>query len=111
MLNGSRIKFDQQPIIKNGRTLVPLRAIFEALGAQVSWNGETRTVTSVKGNTVIELTIDSNEMKVNNTLKTIDVPAQIINSRTIVPVRAISEAFGCTVNRDENSKTVLIETL
>ena len=68
VLNGSEISFDQHPIIENGRTLVPLRAIFEALGAKVSWNDASKTVTSLKESTTVELTIDSNEMKVNGSL-------------------------------------------
>ena len=108
---GNEIKFDQQPVIENGRTLVPLRAIFEALGADVDWDDATRTVTSVKGNTTVELAIDSTEMKINGAVKVIDVPAQIVNSLTLVPVRAISESFDCLVDWDGNTRTVVIETL
>lgn len=106
MLDGRTITFDVQPQIINDRTMVPLRAIFEALGASVDWNSKTKTVTSQKGSTKIELTINSNIMYVNNTKVTIDAPACIIDDRTLVPLRAISEAYSIEVNWDGNNKTV-----
>lgn len=103
------VSFDQPPILDNGRTLVPLRAIFEALGASVQWNGASQTVTSVKGSTEISLQIGSTAMHVNGTVKTLDVPAKIINGRTLVPVRAVSEAFGCKVGWNQSTQTVTID--
>ena len=108
LVNGKNVYFDQLPILDNGRTLVPLRAIFEALGANVNWDGTTQTVTASKGGTNISLQIGSNQLYVNGSAKTLDVPAKLINSRTLVPVRAISEAFGCKVDWDGNSQTVII---
>ena len=107
-VNNVAVKFDQTPIIENGRTLVPLRAIFEALGAEVGWDGATQTVTASKADIQISLQIGSNKMHVNDDIKTLDVPAQLINSRTLVPVRAISEAFGCKVDWDGTTRTVII---
>lgn len=108
VINGEKISFDVQPTIIDGRTLVPMRAIFEKLGASVDWDGDTQTVTSVKGNTKISLTIGNNVLHINNTTKTLDVPAMLLNGRTLVPVRAISEAFNCLVDWDGNSQTVII---
>ena len=108
LLNGESITFDQPPIIIDGRTLVPLRAIFEALGATVEWDGNTQTVTATRDNTVIKITIGDNKLYVNNNVTVLDVPAQIVNDRTLVPVRAVSEAFGCNVDWDGNTKTVSI---
>ncbi len=102
------VKFDVPPTIVNGRTLVPLRAIFEALGATVDWDDATQTVTSEKGGTKISLTINSNVMTVNGEAKTLDVPATLIDSRTLVPVRAISEAFGLQVGWDGEANIVSI---
>ena len=106
--NGQLVNFDQPPIIIDGRTLVPLRAIFEALGATVDWNGNTQTVTSKKGSTSISLSIDSNSMYKNGKAVTLDVPAQLINDRTLVPARAVAEAFGCDVDWDDTTKTITI---
>ncbi len=102
--------YGQMPVIVEGRTLVPLRSVFEALGATVEWDNETRSVTSVKGDTTITLAVDSKEMTVNGTVKTLDVPACIMNDRTMVPVRAVAEAFGCEVSWDNETRTVVITT-
>ena len=110
ILNGNKIIFDVTPQIINNRTMVPLRAIFEALGATVSWNGETQTVTSTKNNTTISLTIESPSMIVNNQHISLDSPACIVDGRTLVPVRAISEAFGISVDWDNATRTVLINS-
>ncbi len=107
-LDGEEIAFDQTPIIKEGRTLVPMRAIFEAFGADIYWDDATKTVTSNFNGITVTLKIGSNVMKVNDKEITLDVPAEILNGRTIVPVRAISEAFECNVDWDDATKTVLI---
>ena len=110
MLDGERIIFDQPPAMINDRTLVPLRAIFEKLGATVEWDDVNWAVTATKGDTVIYLKIDSNEMYINGNVKILDVPATLINSRTLVPVRAVSEAFDCNVGWDDPTQTVIITT-
>lgn len=109
-VNASEIEFDVEPTIIDGRTMVPLRAIFEALGASVEWDNETRSVTSVKGGTYVSLSIDSNVINVNGVDKALDVPAQIVQDRTLVPVRAISEAFDCSVEWVNETRSVLIYT-
>ena len=109
-INGNPVTFDVPPQIINDRTMVPLRAIFEALGASVDWNQETRTVTSIKNGTAIKLTIDSNTMYVNNNTVTLDSPACIVDDRTLVPVRAISEAYNATVEWNGDIKRVDIYT-
>lgn len=108
-LKGKRLPFDQHPIIENGRTLVPLRVIFEALDAYVKWDGNTQTVIATKGNKTVTLQIGSANMYVNDTVKVLDVPAKLLNGRTLVPVRAVSEAFGCNVGWNADTKTVIID--
>lgn len=107
-VNGETVEFDQPPVIDNDRTLVPMRAIFEALGAEVIWDGDTRTVTSTKDDTVIVMTIDSTQMYVGENAVTLDVPAKIVSDRTMVPVRAISEALTCEVIWEADTRTVVI---
>ncbi len=108
IVNGKQVLFDQKPIISEGRTLVPLRAIFEALNSDVQWDDVTKTVTSSRGDIKISLQIGSSDMYVNDAVKVLDVPAQIVNGRTLVPVRAISEAFGAKVEWNGETKTVII---
>lgn len=107
-INGVALEFDQPPVIQNDRTLVPLRAIFEALNATVNWDGATQTVTAQKADTTISLKIGDTKLKVGDKTETLDVPAQVINDRTMVPARAVSEALSCTVDWDSDTKTVLI---
>ncbi len=107
-VDGKAVEFDQPPVLENDRTLVPLRAIFEALGATVEWEDATQTVKASKGDIAISLQIGSKDMFVNGTTKVLDVPAKLLNSRTLVPVRAISEAFGCKVDWEDATQTVII---
>ncbi len=109
-LDGEKIEFDVKPQILNDRTMVPLRAIFEAFGAEVSWDETTRTVTSTKGDKTIKLTIDSPIMYVNDAEVTLDSPAVIVDSRTLVPVRAVSESFDLKVDWIDSTRTVVILT-
>lgn len=100
---------DEPPVIDDGRTLVPLRSIFEALDVEVSWDDNTKTVTATsRDNVVIKMTIDETEYTVNGENKVLDVPAKIINSRTFVPVRAVSESLGCIVEWDDERQMVYV---
>ncbi|MBO5734453.1 MAG: leucine-rich repeat protein [Clostridia bacterium] len=112
-VDGEYVNFDQPPAIVNDRTLVPVRAIFESMGIEVSWNASSRTVTATRGNTSISLAIDSNIINktvygVASTVE-IDVPAQIIGDRTMVPARAVAQSFGASVNWDGETRTVIIQ--
>jgi len=102
------VTLDVPAQIIGDRTMVPLRAIFEALGAEVTWDSDTRTVTSAKGDITIKLTIDSDTLYKNDEAITLDVPGQITNDRTLVPVRAISESFGCKVEWEPVTQLVTI---
>lgn len=101
-------QYDQTPVNVDGRTMVPLRAIFEALGAKVEWDGATQTVTATKDDTTVVLTINSNEAWVNGKKVLLDVPAKLINENTMVPIRFVSEALGANVEWDNYSQSVII---
>lgn len=108
ILDGRQLTFDVPPIIENDRTLVPLRAIFEAMGATVNWDNNTRTVTAVKGSTTVVLTIGSTRPTVNGQVVPLDVPAKIKNDRTLAPLRFVGEAFGGQVDWDNTTRTITI---
>lgn len=108
VVGGTKVVFDVKPVVENGRTLVPLRKIFEALGATVYWDDATQTVKGVKGNITITLVVNSVDANVNGVIKTLDVPAKIINDRVLVPARFISESMGAKVGWDEATQTVNI---
>ena len=108
LVNGTKLNLDVEPTIVGGRMLVPLKAIFEALGGTIKWNGATNSIKGTKGDTTIELQIDNKEAFVNGKPVTLDVPAMIINQRTMVPLRFISENMGASVVWDEATSTVSI---
>ncbi|MDR0273180.1 MAG: copper amine oxidase N-terminal domain-containing protein [Clostridiales bacterium] len=109
-VNGMPIEFDQPPINQGGRTLVPVRAIFEALGASIEWDAGTQTVSSERGDVNVSLTIGSNILRRNAEEITLDVAAQIVGGRTLVPARAVAESFGAEVGWDADTRTVTIDT-
>jgi hypothetical protein len=106
--NGRRLYFDVPPQIMNGRTMVPLRTIFEAMGAEIEWDGATQTVTATSGNTVVILTVGSTSPTVNGDIVIIDQPGLIVDGRTLAPLRFVAEAFGGTVEWDGNTQTATI---
>ncbi len=108
MLNGEYLEFDVQPQLINNRTMVPLRAIFEALGAEVEWNGDTQTVTGFKDDIEVVATIGSRIMYVDDEAKTMDVAPIIVDGRTLIPARFVAEAFACVVDWNGDNSTVLI---
>lgn len=107
-LSGEKIEFDVQPVMENDRVLVPMRAIFEKLGAIVNWDDETSTAIAVKDEKVIIIQIDNAKAFVNTELKDLDVPARLISDRTLVPVRFVSEALDCDVDWNQEEQTVII---
>jgi len=108
LLNGQMLSFDVPPQIIDDRTMVPLRGIFEAMNASVDWDQATQTVTAILGDITVSLRIGSNELIRNGAVITLDVPAQIVNDRTLVPARAVAESFGANVDWDEATRTVII---
>ncbi len=108
-VDGQKLSFDQKPVVQNGRTLVPMRAIFEALGSEIEWNQAEKKVTAFWGINRLELSIGSCEISMGDgSVVTIDVPAQVMNGRTLVPLRAVSQCMGAEVLWDGSAKTINI---
>ncbi len=108
LVDGEQVEFDVAPIAENGRILVPARAIFEKLGADVKWSQEAQGVYAEKKDISVSLWLDYPEFLKNGLLYSLDVPVKVVNNRTLVPLRAVAEAFDCKVMWDEVSKTVSI---
>jgi uncharacterized protein YkwD len=110
--DSQKVEFDVPPAIANDRLMVPLRKIGEMLGADVSWDDSTKTASVNINDIAVELSVGNKEMLVKSfdsrSLVELDSPPIIIESRTLVPLRAISSAFDADVSYDEESKTVLI---
>lgn len=108
LIDGSPVIFDQPPVVVGGRVLVPLRGVFERLGAFVQWNPANNSVLASRGSTQVQLTIGSRQAFVNGRQVLLDVPAMIVGGRTLVPLRFVSEAMGARVDWDPASRTVMI---
>lgn len=113
-INNNRINYDTMPININNRILVPVRATFDALGADIEWFGEIQTVIATSGSTLIVLKIDNPLLIVSDVqtqgIKTIelDCPPVLLNSKTMIPLRAVAEIFDYQVNWSEENKSIFI---
>ena len=108
-LNGRLVDFDDQfPIIEDGRTLIPVRKVSEILGAKVEWNGDTREARISMNGTTITVPLDSDEAFIDGQAYPLDVPAKLVNDRTVVPLRFIAESLGVTVDWNGDTRTVVI---
>ncbi len=108
LLDGKQMSFEVAPTIENGTTLVPMRAVFEALGANIQWDSYTQTVTAQKVGTVVTIILGQAVAYKNGSRVSLQVPAKIINNRTMVPLRFVSEALGAQVNWDGVTRTITI---
>jgi len=118
-VNDKEVEFDRPPIVENGRTLIPFRAVLEEMGLYVDWNPNLKAISCTDGegisviirigdNAIEKITGDGEEESRKSI--PLDVPAKIVNGRTLVPIRPIVESFGAEVIWDEKSKTVEIKT-
>lgn len=115
-VNGKILEIDVAPFIEDGRTLVPLRGVMEALGAQVEYDAQSRIIKVAAENITIELKVGSDLAKVTRTVDgtpaeeniKLDVPATIAQGRTFIPVRFMAETLGFEVNWDSERQTVVI---
>jgi len=97
-LDGNVVMFpNAQPQSINDHVLVPLRGVFEQMGATVEWDQDTRTIQATRGQTDIRLTIGDRHANVNGGTVSMEVPAMILNGSTMVPIRFVSEALGAEV--------------
>ncbi|QRG68139.1 N-acetylmuramoyl-L-alanine amidase family protein [Brevibacillus choshinensis] len=107
MIGGQAVSPEVPPVIKNGRTLVPVRVIAEGLGADVAWNEAARTATITRGNQQLSLTLDSTGAKVNGKQVKLDAAPVISKQRMLLPLRFVGESLGVTVGWDNSSRTVI----
>ncbi len=105
-VGGDLLEFDVPPVVINDRTMLPMRSIFEALDAQITWDEGTNTVTAVKNDKNISLTIGNKIAKVDGLVKEMEVPPILKDDRTLVPVRFISEALNSKVDWDADNNLV-----
>ena len=123
-LNDKLLGFDQPPVTENDRTLVPMRFLFDQMGATVTWDDATQTATATVPTTTEEeiqtfglaeeksvaFSVDNTTATVNGSAATMDVPARLINDKTMVPLRFLSENLGFNVQWDEATRTAIVTT-
>lgn len=108
VVDGDYMIFEQPPVVISGSTLVPMRAIFEKLGAEVLWKASNKSVTAKKGGTSIWLQIDNGTAKIKNKDQALEAAPRMLNGSTMVPLRFVSEALGAKVRWDDKLKTITI---
>lgn len=109
-LNNQPLATSVAPVTKNYRTLVPMRDIFEALGAQVTYNAALRSITGARGTTNVSLQLGSRQAFINNQPVTLDVAPYALNGATLVPMRFIAESLGAQVSYDVNRRIAFVST-
>ncbi|MCD8091281.1 MAG: flavodoxin [Clostridiales bacterium] len=107
-VNETESEIDAPPVIVEGRTLVPIRAIIEAMGGEVEWNQDTQTAELTYNGDVIELTIDSNTAYFNGTANELDTAPAVVSGRTMLPIRFIAESFEFDVDWNSETQTITI---
>lgn len=108
IVNGKSLEMDVPPMLTGDRLFVPLRIIFETLNATVEWEEETQTITARRGDTTIIMQVGSENASINGNYASVDVAPMIVNDRTLVPIRFVSESLGATVDWSEETKTATI---
>ena len=109
--DGNILGFDVPPIIEDSSTLVPMRFLFEQMGADVEWDSETQTATATIENKAVTFSIDNVNARINNKPAKMDVPARLVNGKTMVPLRFLSENMGYDVDWDADSRTAIIKDI
>lgn len=107
-VDNNKVAFDQNPVIHGDITLVPLRGVFEKIGAKVDWNIKTQTVKVIKENKTITLKKGSKDAFINNNLQKLDTDPQLLNNRIMVPLRFISETLDAKVDWNGSTRTITI---
>ena len=112
IVNNDVVKCDAAPLIQDGRTYVPLRALSNIFDADCQYNSDTKEITITKGDTAIAMTVDKDTFTVNGEAKTMDAPAFLNkDGRTMVPVRFISNAFGAVIKLTYNENGAVADLM
>ena len=110
VVDGTQLEFDVPPAVVNQRTMVPMRYIFEFLGAEVEWIPEENGIRAVTETLDLYMQLGNPEMTINGEVYTLDAPPYAVDGRTLVPLRAVAEAFSAQVSWVQETTTVVIET-
>ncbi|WP_036639996.1 stalk domain-containing protein [Paenibacillus durus] len=109
-VNGTKKAIDSAPLVKNGTTYVPIRYVLDAFGGSASWDPATRKIMVLRGSKALDLTVNKKEFILNGKRQSAEVAPILLQGRTLVPLRLVSEQLGLTVKWEQKTKTVLIES-
>ena len=107
-LKGEEVVFDQGPILVNEKPMIPLRAVFEKMGASISWDNSTETVLAMCGDTIVMIQIGNEKMFKLDEAIVLETPAMLVNDRTLIPIHAISDIWGCNIEWNSETNEVVI---
>ena len=107
-VDGTLVPTDVAPVLESGRTLVPYRALLEAMGGTVSWDNEAKMATASLGSYKVQVTVDSRTGFVNGGIKEMEVPPRNIDGRILIPVRFVLENLNCSVDWNNEDRAVMI---
>lgn len=110
-VDGNYLDLPVAPLMVENRVLVPMRAIFEALGANVDWQGSSKTILATKNGSEVKLVVGSKTAYINGTSKTLDVPPRVSQGTTLIPLRFVGEALGEKVTWDEKNTQVIVGSI
>ncbi len=102
-------RLDAAPFVTDNRTMVPFRFIGEALGADIHWDATDKAVAYRLGGTTITMPISSKTITVNDSAQQVETAATLVDNRTFVPVRLVSEVLGAEVSYDNQTKTITVK--
>jgi len=108
-VNGATVTLDQAPVLLKDNTVVPIRFIIDALGGQLTWDDAERKVTVIKDNHMAEIWVDNPDLVIDGEVVTAEVAPVIMNERTMVPLRLISEKMGWTVTWDPETYSITLQ--
>nr|WP_246187917.1 stalk domain-containing protein [Paenibacillus tengchongensis] len=109
-VNGAKKALDVAPIVKDDTTYVPIKYVLDAFGGSASWNQTTKKIMVLRGAKALDLTVNQKEFVLNGKRQSAEVAPLILQGRTLVPLRLVSEQLGLTVNWEQKTKTVTIES-
>ena len=107
-LKGEEVVFDQGPILVNEKPMIPLRAVFEKMGASISWDNSTETVLAMCKDTIVMIQIGNEKMFKLDESIVLETPAMLVNDRTLIPIHVVTDVWGSNIEWNSETNEVII---
>jgi hypothetical protein len=109
-VNGKKQNLEVAPLLKDNTTYVPIKYVLDVFGGNAAWNAAAKKITVTRGATVLELTVGQKALLLNGVSSKAEVAPIIVNGRTLVPLRLVSEQLGIGVNWEQKTKSITLES-